>query len=111
MTQLRIVPTYTQAWTPGSKNDSTWYRYFQANETGEPPALESVIAVGASTFSFTAPRKGFVIIQGGTVSLVQFNRSGTNIATGATNGLFPVAQNDILRVTYSGKPVMTFVPT
>jgi hypothetical protein len=110
MAQFRIVPTYTQAWTPGNKNDSTWYRYFQANETGEPPANESPVTVLPSPFVFTAPRKGMVMLSGGTVSLVQLNRSGTNINTGQTSGTIVVAQGDVIRVTYTVKPVMTFVP-
>jgi hypothetical protein len=108
---FRVVPTFSQAITPGYKNDSVWYRYFQANEQGEPPANESQITVQPSPFSFIAPTKGFVMISGGAVNLVQFNRSGTNINTGQTNGTFPVSLGDTIRVTFSGKPVMTFVPT
>jgi hypothetical protein len=107
---FRTVPTFSQAITPGYKNDSVWYRYFQANENGEPPANESAIAVGGSPFTFVAPTKGMVIIAGGTVSLVQFNRSGTQVNFGQTTGNYILAQNDAIRVTYSGKPVMTFVP-
>jgi hypothetical protein len=110
MPQFRIVPTYTQAWTPGNKNDSTWYRYFQANETGEPPASESPVVPTASPFIFTAPRKGMVMVSGGTVSLIQFNRSGVNINTGQTSGTIVVAQNDVIRVTYTVRPVITFAP-
>jgi hypothetical protein len=108
---FRVVPTFSQAITPGYKNDSVWYRYFQAADSGEPPANETTLKPTGSPFSFVAPSQGFVMISGGTVSLVQFNRSGTNINTGQTNGTYPVSLGDTIRVTYSGIPVMTFVPT
>lgn len=112
MTQFRTVPTYTQQITPGNHNDSTWYRYFQQNESGTPPSSEMTITVAGSPFSYTAPSKGFVILSGGTVSAIMFSRTpGTFYLTGQTAGSFPVAQNDVLKVTYSAKPSMVFIPT
>lgn len=112
MAQFRTVPTFTQAWTPGNKNDSYWYRYFQAAEEGQPPSGELPITVQGSPFTFTATKKGFVVISGGTVTSVMFSRTpGTFYLMGTTAGAFPMAQNDMLKVTYTGMPVMTFVPT
>lgn len=66
------------------------------------------IAVGASVFTYTAPETGAVIVNGGTVSLVEYGRNGTFISTG-TPAIFPVSRNDKVRVTYSVTPAMTFV--
>lgn len=117
-TQFRQAPTYTDQIAAGQHNSATWYRYFQQGEVGTPPSAEvplTAAQIGASPFSYQAPRKGFVIISGGTVSAIAFSRTlgppPVFYATGLTAGIFPVSQNDVLRVTYSGKPVMTFVPT
>lgn len=58
---------------------------------------------------FTAPSKGYVILNGGSVSAVQFTRSVTTL-TGQTAGIFPLNQGDVLTVTYASLPTMTFVP-
>jgi hypothetical protein len=110
--QFRTAPTFTEQIAAGITNSSTWYRYFQQNEVGTPPSPEMPLAVTASPFSYTAPLKGFVIVSGGTVSSIMFSRTaGTFYLTGQTTGVFPMAQNDVLKVTYSAKPTMTFIPT
>ncbi len=110
--QYRTVPTYEQQMTPGSHNDAAWYRYFQQNESGTPPSSEMPVTIAGSPFSFTAPSKGFVILSGGTVGNVMFSRTtGTFYLTGQTAGVFPMAQNDVLKVTYSVRPTLIFVPT
>lgn len=111
MTQFRRVPTYEQPLTIQERNSSYWYRFFQDSDTGRPPTAEASITVTASPFTYTAPRKGFVIVNGGTVSIIAFSRSGTFYTTGQTTGTFTVAQGDQLKVTYSGLPTMTFVTT
>lgn len=112
MSQFRTVPTYDQQITPGNHNDSTWYRYFQQNEKGTPPSTETALTVTASPFSYAFTAKGFVIISGGAVSNIMFSRTpAVFYLTGQTAGVFPGAQNDVLKVTYTGKPLMTFVPT
>jgi hypothetical protein len=111
MAQYRTVPTYTSAWTPGNKNDSTWYRYFQAAELGEPPSAEIPLTVTPSPFIYTAPKKGFMIVSGGTVTSIMISRTPPKYyATGETAGVFPLAQNDLIKVTFTGTPVMTFFP-
>lgn len=69
-----------------------------------------VVAVGASPFSYTAAFDGTVVVTGGTVSAISLTRQGTSVATGITTGLFPLSRLDVLQVTYSGTPVMTFLP-
>jgi hypothetical protein len=110
--QFRICPQYTEQLAEGQHNNSKWYRYLQQNELGTPPSGEIAIAITGSPFSYQAPQKGFVILSGGTVSAVAFSRTtGIFYATGQTSGVFPMSQNDILKITFSGKPAIIFIPT
>lgn len=69
------------------------------------------ITVGASPYSYQAPSSGSVFISGGTVNAVAFSRDGTTfIGAGVTAGIVPVRKKDIVRVTYTVAPTMTFVP-
>lgn len=110
MTTYRALPTYTQPLTTGVNLSASWYRWMHDTDVGTPPSAETVVPVTASPFVYQAPKKGFVIITGGTVSLVQFTRVGT-YSTGQTEGMFPMALGDQLTVTYSGAPTIVFVPT
>ena len=110
-TQFRQAPTYDSPLIRENQTNSVWYRYLQANETGVPPSGESAVTVTASPFTYTAPRKGFLIVSGGTVSAIAFARLGPFYGTGQTTGTFTLALNDQLKITYSGKPTVTFVPT
>ena len=110
MTTYRALPTYTQPLTTGQNLAQSWYRWMHDTDVGTPPSAEAQVAVGPSPFAYQAPKKGFVIITGGTVSAVTFTRVGT-YSTGMVSGMFPVSLGDILTVTYSGTPTITFVPT
>lgn len=110
--QYRNPPVFEQPIMTKDATNASWYRYFTQNEKGTPPSSETVLTVGASPYTYTAPAKGFVILSGGTVSGVTFSRTkGTTYTAGQTSGMFPLAQNDVLVVTYSVKPSMVWVPT
>lgn len=109
--QYRVVPTYEQPLVVKDNTSSAWYRYLQQNELGTPPAAESAVIPTGSPFTYTAGRKGFLIIQGGTVSQVAFSRSGTFYNVGQTSGAFTLDQNDQIKVTYSVAPTLIWVPT
>lgn len=88
-----------------------------ALESGQPTGDTSrsyatkTIAVGASPYSYTAPSNGSVFVTGGTVSAIAFSRDGTTfLSTGLIAGIIPVRKKDIVRVTYTAAPTMTFVP-
>ena len=79
---------------------------------GLSPANESPITVGVSPYTYSALVRGSVIVSGGTVSAIAFSRDGTTFyTTGQTAGMFTLNAQDRLRVTYTGLPTMTFVPT
>ena len=111
MTQYRQVPVFEQKILDEEHTNAQWYRYFQSHDTGQPPGAEKTITVTASPFVYTAPRKGFVIITGGTVTSILFSRSGTYYNTGVASGSLSVAQGDMLKVAYTVVPTMVFVPT
>jgi len=108
--QYSAIPAYEQRLLgPMQNTQSVWYRFFNQLWTGVPPSAETAIAVTASPFTYAAPKRGFVIVNGGTVSLIKFTRSAS-YTTGQTQGVFPVSSGDMLTVTYSALPTMTFVP-
>ena len=110
-TQFRQAPTYDSPLIRGEQTNSVWYRYLQANEQGVPPSGEASVTPTGSPYTYTAPRKGFLIVSGGTVSAIAFARLGPFYGTGQTAGTFTLALNDKLKITYSGAPTLTFVPT
>lgn len=67
------------------------------------------ITVGASAFSYVAPDAGYVIVTGGTVSVIAYGRGGVFTTTGLITGIIPVSKGDTVRVTYAVLPTMTFI--
>jgi hypothetical protein len=105
------MPVFKQDLVERGSTSKVWYFFWKSLWSGTPPGPESKITIGSSPFTFQAPSRGFVIVQGGTVSTVQFNRSGQNWTYGMTAGPFPVSQSDLLTVTYTVIPSnMVFVP-
>jgi hypothetical protein len=103
------TPTYETPLAVKGNTHSAWYRWFTGIAKGTPPSAEAMLTLGASPYAYTAPSKGFVIIRGGTVTAVQFTRSVTTL-TGQTQGVFPLSQGDVLTITYSVLPTVTWVP-
>jgi predicted Rossmann-fold nucleotide-binding protein len=66
------------------------------------------VAVGASPFTYVAQDSGRLVVQGGTVSLIELGRKGTFVTTGITTGVIPVSRGDSVRVTYTVLPTLTF---
>ena len=77
------------------------------------PAAQPAQAISpsGSPFTYTAPAAGTVYVTGGTVSAIAIVRQATSVATGLTVGGFPVSRADAVKVTYTGAPTMTFLPT
>ena len=108
MTTYRQAPKYEQPLTVGQDTAAWWYRWFADTDVGTPPSSETKVVLTGSPFSYTAPSKGYLIIQGGSVSAVHITRVA-NWNTGQTQGLFPVSKNDMLIITYTGGgPYVTF---
>lgn len=78
--------------------------------TRKPP-LPFGITVTASPFSYQAPMNGNVLVNGGTVSAVGLSRDNSTFFACPTAGFVPVTKGDVVKVTYSGLPTMTMVPS
>lgn len=110
--QLNSLPNYPVPLIRNGNTESAWYRFWAGLFTGLPPENVSAVTVGASPYTYSAERKGSLIVNGGTVSQIRFSRDGTNYyVVGTTAGMFPVNASDLIEVTYAVLPTLTFVPT
>ena len=110
VTQL-VLPNFEQKLNVQGVTQIPWYRFWQGLWQGLPPAVETGVTVAPTPFRYTAPSRGFLIVQGGTVSLIQFTRDANiNYTTGQTAGCFPLSFGDTLIITYTVTPTVTFVP-
>lgn len=66
------------------------------------------VAPGASPYTYTAVDAGTLVVQGGTVSLVELGRKGTFVTTGLTTAVLSLSRGDQVRVTYAVAPALTF---
>lgn len=75
------------------------------------PSQNAVVAitVGASAFDYKSPDAGVVIVTGGTVTAIAYGRNGTFTGIGVITGIIPVSKGDVVRVTYTVVPTMTFI--
>lgn len=85
-----------------------WQRFFNSFVSAAAPSV--VPSLTASPYSFLAGGRGNLLVTGGTVTQITLQRGTTILATGLTSGFIPVANGDIVEVTYSVAPTVTFVP-
>lgn len=100
---------WVQAVVTGKGSRKTWKLIWNLQDVST-----AVIAItpGASPFAYTALAEGSVTVAGGTVSAISITRGATVVPTGATAGIFPLSQGDIITVTYSVVPTtMNFIPS
>jgi hypothetical protein len=86
----------------------TWHGFFAGLVAKAPPIAP--VTVGVSPFAYTASTFGFLHVTGGVVSAISLTRAAVVLATGLTSGFIPMAQGDIVKITYTGKPTVNFVP-
>lgn len=69
------------------------------------------ITIPASPWTWTAPSRGFLVIEGGVVTGVATTRGGVLVHFSLTTGLYPVAVGDPVTVIYSTVPTSAhFLP-
>jgi hypothetical protein len=104
-----IVPNSTQP-IADAKGMVTqvWQRFFAALTAS--PANVGAVAVSASPTNFTASERGTVAISAGTLTSVTLTRAGTAVSLG-TSRTIPVSAGDVVTVSYSVAPTMSFIPT
>ena len=69
------------------------------------------ISLTGSPMTWSAPATGALAISGTVVTAVSVKRQGTTIATGQTVGMVPVSKFDQVVISYTGTPVLVFLPT
>lgn len=107
------LPSARQSVTTADDQGNTqftrpWFLFLQSvNDSLPANDKPIVITVGASPFAYMAPTTGTLVINGGTVSLINYTRSGVNVTM--TGGVIPISSGDTVTVTYSVVPSMTFI--
>lgn len=88
--------------------DNMWYRFLArlSQLSAEKPIVD--VTVGASPFTYTADTIGHLNIQGGTISTRTLTRGSKTI--NFTTSMVPVVAGDVVTITYSVVPTLSFVP-
>lgn len=86
-----------------------WHRFFNAL-IASPSAVETV-QVSGSPLTYKASQRGNLVVTGGTVTLISFNRARATIDIPGGAPLIPMANDDEVTVTYSSAPTISFIPT
>lgn len=109
MARNAVVPSAPIA-APGSGLATTvWLQFF--NLFVAPAAAIAGVTLSASPARLTASASGSFAVSGGTVSGITLTRNTMIVPTGVTSGLIPVANGDVLTITYSGAPTVNFIPS
>ena len=70
-----------------------------------------VYTVGVvSPFIHNSYMNGHMAVTGGTVTSITITRQGTTISTGLTTNVVPVSRGDIITVSFTAPPAVTFIP-
>lgn len=83
-----------------------WLLWFQS--LTQPGPIVSV-PMAVSPFAYTASRAGSLQIVGGTLSAVSFSRGGTTVTLGTARAI-PMANGDVVTITFTGSPTASFIP-
>jgi hypothetical protein len=111
--QFNSIPNFPVPLVEGRVTSRDWYRFWMGLFRGLPPANVDPVTLTGSPFVYSAARRGSLIVNGGTVSNLSFSRDGgaTWYTLGSVAGMFLLNASDLLRITYSAPPTVTFVPT
>jgi hypothetical protein len=85
-----------------------WQRFF-LKLAGRSVAKPAAVTVGASPFSWKAADNGQAFIAGGTVTDVTIARDGWTLTAGANANPINVELGDVVTITYSSAPDVTFL--
>jgi hypothetical protein len=72
--------------------------------------VPTAVSLTASPLTYTAVGNGRLAIVGGTVSGLSFKRGSVSVSLGTTNRLIPLSAGDQITLTYTGTPVLTWIP-
>lgn len=104
-----IVPSSKQKMvTPEGTVTPEYQRFFNA-VAGAATPFASVTRT-SSPMSYTASGSGHLNINGGTISGLSLRRAGSTITLTASVLMVPMSNGDVLTITYTGSPTITFIP-
>lgn len=111
--QFNTLPNYPVPLVDHGNTGRDWYRFFAGIFRGLAPGNVEPVTLTGSPYVYSATRRGSLIVEGGTVSSVEFSRDGgtTYYDVGTVAGMFTVNASDLIRITYAAAPTVTFVPT
>jgi hypothetical protein len=76
------------------------------------PLLDpEVVTLGASPDTYIVEEDGVLIVNGGTVSQIDYTRNATAVPVGVVAGPIPVLAGDSITITYAVAPTVTFLPS
>lgn len=104
---VESAPVYFEAIGQPTEADHLVDMVFAIETSG---ARLSVIAVGASPFTYQAQGPGVLSVEGGIVSALSLTRAGISIALGQVAGVVPLGAGDSLTITYTAVPNIHFIP-
>ncbi len=111
--QFNSLPVFPVPLLQGGQTAKDWYFFWAGLFRGLAPGNVEPVTLTPSPNVYSATRKGSLIVEGGTVSAVEFSRDGgdTYIDVGTVAGMFTLNASDLLKITYAVAPTVTFVPT
>jgi hypothetical protein len=110
------LPPPSPAWwpevSPGVPPAAPWGPDVLPPLAAPSDAAAVAIVVGASPFTYTPPigSRGMVVVAGGNVTAIAYNRRGVATGLGVVAGPVEVSPGDTVTVTYAVAPTMTYVP-
>ena len=81
-----------------------------AQYRSQPGQAPFAVNVGASPWTFSAPSNGFIVLDGGTVSNVEFQRGGVQATLGNPPEMITMRQADQVIITFTTAPEATWFP-
>lgn len=96
-----LVDTY-------GKINQGWNNFLQ--QFSQPPQPFITLTVSGSPFQYVGKEPGHIFITGGTITGLTLSRGVDALALATTMRIIPIEISDLVTVTYSVLPVVTFVP-
>lgn len=112
VTQFNTMPNYPVPLVTGQQTTKDWYFFWSGIFRGLAPGNVEPVTLTGSPYTYSAARRGSLLVSGGTVTAIEFSRDGTAYYNvGVIAGAIPINAGDLVRITYAVAPTVTFVPS
>lgn len=109
MAYSAIVPSSKQKMVTAEGTVTPEYQRFFNALAGSAASFVSV-TLTSSPMSYTASGLGHLNINGGTISALSLRRAGSTITLTTSVRMIPMSNADVVSITYTGTPTITFIP-